>query len=317
MSDNTQDHGWQIATGRKRKSSSRPVAEVEESAPRSRTSGVEPAASSPIVSPPGPAASQTTNEPLQPTTLPITPSAAETSHASHLSIPGKLSPKKSEKSSVSSSPEKGYLTAPQSPKEGSPSNDVPGGYSDPEEPYISATEQPEEVLSNVEYPQSSSEQVHHQSPSSSDHDHQSKGKERETDEERAEESIGEPTSSTAESLPHSPDFHTRFLTFPAPEFEGGEESPETDIADEIKEQLTYRGDTEATHGAAPVQIALSAENQTDDKQKGKALGLKQTSENTSDETAQNVPIPTVAENNPEQAQKVRGNPSWRSGWQPT
>jgi hypothetical protein len=313
MSDNSQDHGWQIATGRRRKPSSRPLAEAEESAPRSRTSGVKPAASSPIRSPPGSAALHTTNEPLQPTTIPIIFLTAEQSQASYLSIPEQSSPKKSEKSSVSSSPEKDYLTAPQSPNEGLAGSDVLGDEASPEteEAYLSATAQPEEALSDVVHPQASIEEIHEQSPSSSDHGTQNRGKQRETDEECAEESIGESASSTAESLPHSPDFHTRFLTFPAPEFEGGEESPEIDITDKFSEQPTHKVETEVTQGAAPIQTAPAEKDQTVDKQKGKALRLTQTSGHTPDATAQNVPVQTVAKNQPELAQTVCENPSWR------
>lgn len=310
MSDNSQDHGWQIATGRRRKPSSRPVAEAEESAPRSRTSGVKPAASSPTILPPGSAALQSTNEPLQPTTIPTIFLTAEPSQASYLSIPEKSSPRKSEKSSVSSSPEKDYLTAPQSPNEGLASNGFLGDEASPEteEAYLSATEQPEEALSDVVHSQASTEKLHDQSLSSSDNGTQNRGKQRETDGESAEESIREPASRTAESLPDSPDFHTRYLTFPVPEFEGRVESPEIDTTDEIREQPIHIIETKT---AAPIQDAPPAKDRTVDKQKEKALRSAQSSGHTPDPTVQNVPAQTAARNHPEIAQTVCENPSGR------
>ncbi len=208
MSGNPPDNGWQLATGRKRKASSNPATEA--SAPQSRTPGVEQAENSPIVSAPGPAASQTSNKPLQQTSLPIIISSAELSRASYLNIPEQPSPEKSEKSSVSSSlekgyltapqspgeqkssvsssPEKGYLTAPQSPEQRSIIGDVPGnggfsGTSDTEDAYVFATEQPEEALSNIEHPQTSSDEGpdHQQLQSSLGRDNQGKRKEPQTE----------------------------------------------------------------------------------------------------------------------------------------
>ena len=144
MSEKSSDDGWQIATGRGRKSDPKPAAEAESSAHQSPASAIEHTATSLNDAMLYSAVLHSTSGTCQQTSLPVTVASAEQSQASHLTIPKRSSP---EKSSVSSSLDKGYLTAQQSP-----SSDVRGtSGSGSEEVYLSAEEfigEPTSIISD-------------------------------------------------------------------------------------------------------------------------------------------------------------------------
>ncbi len=250
-----------------------PKAQAEQSASSFRVLAVEPEASSHDISLAEPPASESTDQSVQQTTLPIIVSSPEQSQAPHHTIPERSSPRKSGPSSLSSSPDKAYLSAHQSPV----GSDMPGnGGSSGEEAYLSATEHIEDPPSDVENLQASNEKVHPGSQGPPDDNNQSKGKETEIREELA--------LATAESLPYSPDFLTEFLSFPEPVFEskGREENSNSDHSSKSRQQNIEVGDTAISLEALPLQSALSPENQVEEEEK--ETGFEQTTGKTQEKT---------------------------------
>ena len=317
MSANSPDDGWQIATGRKRKPNPNPAAEAEASVSRpglsaAQPSAVEPAASSPH--PAEPVTSTATNEPVQQTTTPpVIVSAAEESQSSYLTVPEKSSPSKSERSNLSSSLERGYLTARQSPQEGSVSSDVPGngGSSEGEEGYVSATEHFEDVSSDVDHPQASSEEAHLCFPSSSDNDDQSRGRETDVHDQGNEAATTEVASDTAGTSPDLQKPHTQYLSFPVPEFEdkGKEKAPEEDTSSTTRAQFATQGETATLHEALSTQSALSPEDQLKNKEREKVWWVERNAQGTPEEKAESTATPSAADTQIHQSQTVSRNPS--------